>query len=186
MNHEETTKILALLSASYPEHFQKLTSVQQQTLANVWQNRLTNEPYELVNTAIQHIIDTSPFMPHISDVKNTIRLFTTEPPMSEQEMFNRILKAVRNSTYNSEEEFNKLPEDIQKIVGSSYTLREWALLPPESIHTVISSNLQRSYRSNVRYVEKYNAISEDIKQKLIGGGYLNIPRISEPKIIPIH
>ncbi|MCI8403898.1 MAG: hypothetical protein HFE49_03250 [Clostridia bacterium] len=179
MNHEETTKILALLSASYPEHFQKLTSVQQQTLANVWQNRLISEPYELVNTAIQHIIDTSPFMPHVSDVKNAIKLFTEEPPVSEQEMFNLILKAVRNSTYHSEEEFNKLPENIQKIVGTSYTLKEWALLPPESMHTVISSNLQRSYRANVQHEREYNAISEDIKQKLIGEGYSNISQISE-------
>ena len=83
--------------------------------------------------------------------------------LSEMEAWGLVCKAVRNSSYRSEEEFAKLPEDVQRAVGSADILASWAGTPEEAFQTVIQSNFMRSYR----------AISEQSKRDRIQIGANN-------------
>ena len=79
--------------------------------------------------------------------------------------WSKVYKAICNSTYHSQEEFDKLPEDCQKAVGSPENLRQWAMTDAESI-TVLQANFVKAYNVTVER-ERMNAfLPETLKQTL--------------------
>ena len=58
-----------------------------------------------------------------------------------------MLKTVSRGIYNSGEEFAKLPEEVQRIVGYPRQLHEWAMIDTGEVNTVIASSFRRSWRA---------------------------------------
>lgn len=65
--------------------------------------------------------------------------------LNEMAAWEMVQKAIRNSGYHAEEEFEKLPEIVQKSVVSPSQLKEWALTENLNVE-VVSSNFMRTYR----------------------------------------
>lgn len=69
---------------------------------------------------------------HVVDMRDTqvrlalVRELNTPKQLNELEAWSLVEKAIRNSIYNSQEEFSKLPPLVQKAVGSPNVLRLWA------------------------------------------------------------
>ena len=80
------------------------------------------------------------------------------------EMTEGVASALRNGLYGSKEEFEKLPPDIQRIVGSSNMLREWAMMDTETVQSVVASNFQRDYLVRAKRKAEIEALPSDIKQ----------------------
>lgn len=74
--------------------------------------------------------------------------------------------ALRNSLYNSDDEYRKLPQVIQRIVGSPSVLREWAQSDINELQTVIASNFQRSYRARAKGEREFMALPQSTKDFL--------------------
>ena len=87
--------------------------------------------------------------------------------MTPQEAWNLVAKAIRNSAYESREEFDKLPTDLQRLVGSPNQLRDWALMDSDTVHSVISSNFQRSFSIRKKADDDFKALPGDV-QTLVG------------------
>jgi predicted small lipoprotein YifL len=93
----------------------------------------------------------------------------TEPPvtqpeeMTEQEAWALVSKAIRNSAYNSAEEFAKLPPVVQRLVGSPSQLREWGQMDSDTVNSVVASNFQRSYRARAKNERDYLALPSSVK-----------------------
>ena len=77
-----------------------------------------------------------------------------------------VSKAIRRSAYNSREEYEKLPESVQKAVGSSNQLYAWAM-DTEYNESVVSSHFVRCYRTIVERENTIAKMPENIR-KLIG------------------
>ena len=75
-----------------------------------------------------------------------------------------VYKAICNSAYNSVEEFNKLPVEIQRAVGSAEMLKAWSLLDIEQVQTVIQSNVMRSYKVASKQKKEYDVLPENVKK----------------------
>ena len=75
-----------------------------------------------------------------------------------------VYKAICNSAYNSVEEFNKLPVEIQRAVGSAEMLKAWSLLDIEQVQTVIQSNVMRSYKVASKQKKEYEVLPENVKK----------------------
>lgn len=167
MTEIETSKIFAVLEAVYPDFGSKLSDSEYDGLIALW-GELFDEPYELVSNAVKAFIasDEKGFSPKPGQIKALIRKMNSVEEMSEGEAVNLILKATRNSTYNSVEEFNKLPPRLQQLVGSPMQLREWAVSDSSTINTVVASNLQRSYRAIAERHAELNALPESIKKHM--------------------
>ena len=88
--------------------------------------------------------------------------------MTEQAAWALVAKAVRNGTWGAKEEFDALPPQIQRVVGSPTQLRDWAQMDSDSLHSVVASNFQRSYRAKVKADKEYAALPSDVR-KAIGG-----------------
>lgn len=114
-------------------------------VVTVWESALGEYPLELVKLAINQIITTSKFPPVIADVVERVKKITEKPALTEVEAWGYIKKAITNSLYNSQEEWNKLPEEVQCSVTPEL-LKDWAMLTYEEVDTVIQSNFMRSYK----------------------------------------
>ena len=75
-----------------------------------------------------------------------------------------VYKAICNSAYNSVEEFNKLPVEIQRAVGSADMLKSWSQLDIEQVQTVIQSNVMRSYKVASKQKKEYDVLPENVKK----------------------
>lgn len=118
----------------------------------------------VANAVKAHIaMDEKGFPPVIGQIKSKIQSLSKNSVVTEFEAWEKVKNAVRNSLYNSGEEYAKLPENIQKLIGSSSTLREWAMLDISELDTVVQSNFMRSYRAKIEHEKEYLALPTSVR-----------------------
>lgn len=168
MNRQETIKVLSVVHAAYPSFFAGRTQIEKESVVNLWSESFENDDYALVTQGLQAFIDadTKGFAPVIGQIKQHIRFMTNKSSMNELEAWGLVAKAIRNSYYGAEEEFEKLPPLVKKAVGSPSTIREWGMLPVDDVETVIQSNFMRAYRAVVARQEKYDSLPDAAKQMM--------------------
>mgnify|MGYP002801226516 FL=1 len=185
MTRDETIKILMVIQAAYPNY----KPTDKTVTVNIWTEMLSDIPYEKVSTAVKAYIqtDTSGFAPSVGDVREKVRnIFAKKDELNETAAWSLVLKAIRRSTYYSEEEFAKLPPVVQRAVSSPRQLREWATL--EDVDgktlTVIQSNFQRTFRSEQQKERERNKLSPDVLKLMRP---LNNPQVEyKPKELSIE
>lgn len=144
---------------------------------DMWYALLKDYDYKDVAMATQNYMSTEKYPPVPADIIDKIHSvseITTE--MTESEAWALVRKAISNAIYHAQEEFEKLPPIIQKVVGSANMLKMWAQTDIDQLETVIQSNFMRSYRAEVSKqreiarmpVEIRNQI-EQTKQAMIEG-----------------
>lgn len=185
MTRDETIKILMVVQAAYPNYKPRDKTV----AVNVWSEMLADIPYEQVSMAVKAYIqsDKNGFAPSIGEVREKVKnIFAEEDELNETAAWSLVLKAIRRSTYYSDEEFAKLPPVVQRAVASPRQLREWATL--EDVDgktiTVIQSNFQRTFRAEQQKERERNKLSPDVLKLMRP---LNNPQIeNKPKELSIE
>lgn len=163
MTRDETIKILMVIQAAYPNY----KPTDKTVAVNVWTEMLSDIPYEQVGTAVKAYIqtDTSGFAPSVGDIREKVRdIFSKKDDLNETAAWSLVMKAIRRSTYYSEEEFAKLPPVVRRAVASPKQLREWATLEDVDgkAMTVIQANFQRTFRMEQKREQERNKLSPDI------------------------
>ena len=155
MNLTETQRILASIQAIYPT-FIKDRNID--VLEQVWLQVFADVPYEEVNRALGLFFasDVKGFPPTPGAVYAYIRKVQQLDTPSENQVWVRLLKAVSRGLYNSQEEYEKLPEDIREIVGHPRVLYEWAQLSTSEMNTVIAPGFLRSWRARQELKRELN------------------------------
>ena len=146
MTQNETNRILAMLAEMYPS-FRKDRNIQ--TTQDVWLTIFQHTPYEAVEQALMAYIatDTKGYPPVPGAINERIMQARELSGLTENDAWILVLRAVSRGIYNSAEEFAKLPEEVQRIVGHPRQLHEWALLDAGEVNTVIASAFRRSWRA---------------------------------------
>lgn len=174
MTRDETIKILMIIQAAYPNY-----KPPDKTVAvNVWSEMLSDIPYEQVSVAVKAYIqtDTSGFAPSIGNIREKVQfIFSEEDDLNENAAWAIVWRAICNSGYHAEEEYNKLPPAVQRAVGSPRQLREWGLM--ENIDgksiVVLQSNFQRVFRIEKEREKERKKLSQNIVRlmdTIKGGG----------------
>ena len=104
MNKSETSKIIAVLMASYPNFLSNKTTTDIQATISIWDEMLKDYSYQEVSVAIKVCItqDKSNFAPSIGQVINKIIGFRNQgTELTEQEAWNLVSKATKNSAYHA-------------------------------------------------------------------------------------
>ena len=132
------------MMATYPNF--KLVDVD--FAANTWANILSDCTYDQASLALKAYIrsDSSGFAPSPGQLIDKMQNFVSEKELNEIEAWSLVNRAIKNSGYNSVEEFDNLPETVKKAVGSPEQLRAWALDSSYN-ESVISSQFMRTYRT---------------------------------------
>lgn len=160
MTREEVQDLLAMIQSTYPNF-----NPHNKTYAiNAWLLALGDYETKLVHAAFKIYMQTSTsgFAPTPGQLIEKIYLIIKPQELNEMEAWSLVSKAIRNSGYNSVEEFSKLPELVQKAVGLPEQLRVWAL-DNHYDEQVVSSNFMRAYRTVLNRDEEYSKLPDSIK-----------------------
>lgn len=160
MTKEETKKILAVIKAAYPAFYKDYTNDDLSGAVNVWHEMLIDDSYQNVSIAVSAIISTNKFAPSIAEVKEKLFDIANPDIMTAQEAWNEVKKAISQGNYNYVEAFNKLPELLKTIVGNALQINAWARESENTIDTVIASNFQKAYKSEIENIKKSYAIPQ--------------------------
>lgn len=165
MDRADVLKIMSVLRGAYPQFYRNIDRKEAEATVGLWTEMFAHDEYPFVAAAVKALIesDSKGFPPHIGAVKEKLRLLTAGDEMTEAEAWGIVAKALRNSTYGSREEFDKLPPMVRRIVGSPSQLREWAAMDSEAVHSVVSSNFQRSYRAIAQREREIAKLPPDVR-----------------------
>lgn len=160
MTREETQNLLAMIQATYPN----FNPLDKTAAVNAWHMALSDCEWKNIQKAFAVYMrtNTSGFAPSPGQIVEKMVMLTIPQEMGELEAWSLVSKALRNSTYNSTEEFEKLPELCQKAIGRPEQLRLWAT-DENYNESVASSNFMRSYRMAKSRNEEMNRMPEKIR-----------------------
>lgn len=170
MNRDETKVIIKSMKTIWPNYNPENIS----EAVDLWWHLLAAYPYSHVSAALEaYIIQNHAFAPSPGQL---LALFPRKEQRSELEAWSLVRKALKNGNYGAEAEFEKLPEDVRKAVGSPEQIRAWAAAPEEETETVMQSNFLRSYRAVRAGEGKYEGLPAAMVEKLKEvGNVLELP-----------
>lgn len=185
MTKKEMAEILAVMQANYPDDFRGMSDAAMQGKINLWFMQFRDDEYKDVLAAVMaHIAtDTNRFMPPVGVIKAKLVEIRQPDELTEIEAWDLVSKATRNSTYNSAEEFAKLPPVVQRLVGSPMQLKEWAAMDTDTLQSVVASNFQRSYKVRAKSEREYLALPSSVKTYMAGlAEGMRMPALPEGEI----
>lgn len=164
MTREETKGILEVVKAAWPHSFAGKTARELTAILELWAAMFADEKAGLVGAAVKAIIcdGTVKYAPTIGEVKDKIALLTQPREMDEAEAWALVAKAIRNGAYDAQREFEALPDNVRRIVGSHNQLHDWALMDSDTVQSVVASNFQRAYRTRAKADKQYAALPQSV------------------------
>lgn len=129
----------------------------------LWFDMLNDLDYQSASASLKKHVASSRFPPTIADIREGATDFTAPQELNEMEAWSIVSKAIRNSGYNSVEEFEKLPPLVQKSVGLPSQLRTWAL-DENYNEEVVSSNFIKCYRTELARQKELQKMPQNIRQ----------------------
>ena len=148
MTKREVAELMTVLQANYPDSFKGQSDAVVAARIALWHDFFKDYPRQMVHAAAKSFmaIDTKGFMPNVGQIAEQIRQLSEPEEMTGIEAWGLVSKALRNSAYGASEEFEKLPPEIRRVVGSPEQLRQWAMMEEDTVQSVVSSNFQRSFK----------------------------------------
>jgi hypothetical protein len=123
MNRQEIIRLLAIATANFPtmqERDMKPTAV-------LWEQALSDIPYEVAEKAIIKVLSTSKFFPTIAEIREAATQLTQPRVLDAIEAWGMIVEAIRRyGMYDQEKAMQSLPPDVRAMV-KRFTWRELCL-----------------------------------------------------------
>jgi hypothetical protein len=160
MTREETKQLIMRIGSLYQNW---KPQVELQYVIEAWFEVLEPYSYQQCRTALLSFsaTDTKGFAPSPGQLIEIIDRGNRGDELTQDEAFSLVLNAVQRSTYYSREEFNKLPEVVQKAVGSPENLRAAAM--DENFNMdVFKSLFFNSYRTAVARSNEMNRLPVNV------------------------
>lgn len=174
MTLAETGAVMDALKTAYPRYYAELAGGRRESALVMWASAFEGDDVRVVLAAVRSFIemDEKGFPPVPGQIKAKIRLITQRGEATEAEAWAVVSRAIENAGYPelAEVEFQRLPEYIQRILGGRERgvaqLREWAQMKADTVHSVVASNFQRSYREFAAREREYRALPPDIRRMI--------------------
>ena len=163
MSREEVAQLLATIALTYPNFDAKDKS----KTIDAWYLFLEEYSLQEIQVALKAFVkgSGSKFPPSISELIGYVHKPETLSTMNEHEAWSLVRKALENGIYNSQREFDNLPELVQKAVGSANQIHVWAS-DPDYDEGVMSSNFMRAYRTVCTRQEEYNRMPKEAQLRI--------------------
>ena len=135
MTRDDTTVILGILKTSYPNFYKGMEKKEMYATIDLWSEMFENDDLNLVKVAVKELIQTLKFPPTIADIKQKMYDLTTETKTT-SDLWNELVKALRNSGYHAEEQYMKLSPEVKAFVRNPSQLKEMAMMNSDVINSV--------------------------------------------------
>lgn len=168
MTRQEVAKMFFMVKATYPRMFKDFGETETNNFIDAWCMVFNDIPAEQGYAGLKTYLstETSGFPPSPGQIKDCIYRMTPDAIPNEMSAWSLVVKAVRNSNYNSVGEFDKLPQIVRRVVRDPARLREWANMDAATFQTVEQSNFMRCYRAEVENERVVNRIPQDLRPQL--------------------
>lgn len=171
MTRNEVKKIVAMVTAAWPTHFEKMTPSKLESLISAWDMGLEDYTYEQGEAGLKSFIksDGKGFPPSPGQVANMVESII-RPPMARMnalEAWETVREGIRDSTYGAQEHFDAFPPLIQKAVGSPSNLREWGQLTSEQVTNNVQPRFIKAYDSLMKQAEEVMMLPKDIRERML-------------------
>lgn len=167
MTKEETKQILQILRLNYPNSFKNLSNKDTFDFLDLWSEAFKDDDVRTVILAVKSIIytDTREFYPNIAQVKKEMYRITHHDSLDEYEAWNHVIQVVRNCRFEeyAKENFERLPLEVQKAIGTYRNLYEWSDLDDL---TFVANNFYKAYKKIQNDNFKVNALPIEMKNIL--------------------
>lgn len=137
MKKKEILLMLNLLKVAYPNYYREFSKKEIEDTIFLYEQMFKDYDLNLVLLAVKELINSFKYPPTIADIKEKIYQLTNTEDKSASELWNCLLKAIRNGSYGSEQEFNNLPSIVKEYVRSPRQLQEMAQMDSDTIHSVV-------------------------------------------------
>lgn len=181
MTGKEVAILIYTVKANYPKFYGNMDKNEFDSLASVWLSCLGDYEFNIAQAGLKLYFTTekSGFPPTVGQVIDCIHKITDreDDTITELDAWGMVYKAICNSNYNAEQEYDKLPNVVKKSIGNYSQLKQWAMLDTNEVQTVIQSNFMRSYRQAKSDDKDYRRMSSDIRDaidKQSDNGYTKI------------
>jgi len=180
MNQQETAALIMMMREYYPRD---ISATNVKTKVAAWELVLKDLSFDIASQALIAFVanDMKGFPPSPGQIIASARNLEQQgKPMSEMEAWGFVSRALRNSIYSSEEEFDKLPDLVKSVVHDPACLRAWAMMDPSTVESVIQSNFMRSFRARETGYREWCNIPEGIRALASGIQFKALPDINPP------
>lgn len=158
-----TAEKFAQFASAIKTYFPKDNLLPTDEAMDLWFDMLQDLDYQQAYVGLKIYVATNRFPPTISDIRACAMKVKELQELNEIEAWSLVKKAIRNSGYNSVEEYEKLPPLAQKAVGLPSQLREWALDENYS-EAVVMSNFQKAYRFELQKKQEFQKLPQQIQK----------------------
>lgn len=159
-----TFKEFGQLADAIKTYFPRDNMLPTPAAMELWYDMLKDIDYQTAYIGLKNHVATSKFAPTIADIRNGVAIKQPHE-LNEMEAWVLVSKAIRNSSYNSVDEYAKLPPAVQKAVGLPDQLRIWAI-DENYNEEVVMSQFQRCYRTELKRQEEIQKLPSEV-QRLI-------------------
>ena len=167
MTREEAIKILSILKISYPNFYKNMTKSDAENTITLYQEMFGDCNINLVVIAVKEVINSYEYPPTIATIKNKMyELTNAKKDVSDSDLWNCLLKAIRNGYYGANEEFEKLPEIIKEFVKSPTQLKELSEMDSSIINSVIKGQFFKQIE-NLKERAKFNQMMLPQTKKIL-------------------
>lgn len=154
MLFDEWGKIVKTMNVLYEDKGKVMFDTPEKV--KVWYSCLQDLDYRILCEAVKRFALLSRWKPSIAELREEyFKITQKDKAISEQECWDMVRFAVRDSTYNAEEHFAEFPEIVKKIVVSPSRLREWATMQSETVSSVVRAEFRRAYESATTQEKEY-------------------------------
>lgn len=147
-------KLIAVLTATYPNSFRDYNTAKLDNLISVWDRVLKGVTYQQADAGLTVYLrsDTKGFPPSPGQVLNCIISAAEKPEdtIGDMEAWSLVMQALKNSgdITRARDEFNALPGIVRATVGRPENLREWAL--DEAFNAEVAQGIFLRQLNNMR------------------------------------
>lgn len=161
MTREEVQDFLAMVQATYPNY----NPPSRTAAVNAWTIALEEYSKNEIATAFKVYMqtNTSGFAPTPGQIIEKVHFLSSPQELNEMEAWALVSKAIRNSTYNFDYEFSKLPPLVQRAVGLPSQLQTWAL-DENYNEQIVSSHFIKCYREQATRQKEISKMPEKIRR----------------------
>lgn len=165
MERDEVKQILIILEVAYPSF--TIPVEKKRATVDLWNKLFEGYTYKEVEVAVHTYIKTSgsAYAPSASQILEMLGKPAELSTLTPAEAWVMVSKALRNSTYHSKEEFDKLPEDVQKALGGPSQLYAWAI-DENYAEGVAMSNFQKVYNIVVNRRLEISKMPEEMQMMI--------------------
>lgn len=171
MTREEVTKMLSILKVAYPNFYKDITKQDGLRTIDVYSEMFKDDDANLVNLAIKELINSFQYPPTIADIKNKMYQLTTVEK-TPTELWNELAKALRDSIYHSEEQFEILSPEVKAFVRSPAQLKELATMDSKTVHSVTKGQFLKQIEIIKKRVKEDKLMLGETKKMQINLGLI--------------